>query len=217
MSAVRVKKIIEQVWYTDSTYGTSTANFLEGLKFKGTTNFLNCTVKGERMRIFCRRWTLFLCEPAYQAFLASSSSKLGQEQKKGMTGEGEGNFREITRLETLARQAISLFAYFVISIPWMVFHNTSQGEGSTPQFFLSIADKLKWEVEKYTDKINIWNLIQLSRFRCSYLASTEWFLSCIAFSVYEVNFVACHSRSWFVYHTTYRLCDMQRERQPSPG
>lgn len=34
----------------------------------------------------------------------------------------------------------------------MVFHNTSQGEGSTPQFFLSIADKLKWEVEKYTDK-----------------------------------------------------------------
>ena len=33
----------------------------------------------------------------------------------------------------------------------MVFHNTSQGEGSTPQFFLSIADKLKWEVEKYTD------------------------------------------------------------------
>ena len=46
-----------------------------------------------------------------------SSRKLGQEQKKKMTGEGEGtlplqpffcfrsNFRAITRLETLATQA----------------------------------------------------------------------------------------------------------------
>ena len=40
-----------------------------------------------------------------------SSRKLGQEQKKRMTGEGEGNdcfrsnFRAITRLETLATQA----------------------------------------------------------------------------------------------------------------
>ena len=45
-------------------------------------------------------------------FLASSSRKLGREQKKGMTGEGEGiffcsrsYFRAITRLETLATQA----------------------------------------------------------------------------------------------------------------
>ena len=49
-------------------------------------------------------------------FLASSSRKLGREQKKGMTGEGGGatfffcsrsNFRAITtRLETLATQAM---------------------------------------------------------------------------------------------------------------
>ena len=50
-------------------------------------------------------------------FLASSSRKLGREQKKERTGEGEGNetffffcsrsnFRAVTRLETLATQAI---------------------------------------------------------------------------------------------------------------
>ena len=55
----------------------------------------------------------------------------------------------------------------------MVFHNTSQGEGSTPQFFLSIADKLKWEVEKYTDKSTSGTFNELGGFRCSYLASTE--------------------------------------------
>ena len=41
-------------------------------------------------------------------FWASSSWKLGREQKKGMKEEGEGsrsNFRAITRLETLATQA----------------------------------------------------------------------------------------------------------------
>ena len=75
----------------------------------------------------------------------------------------------------------------------MVFHNTSQGEGSTPQFFLSIADKLKWEVEKYTDKSTSGTFNELWGLRCSYLASTEWFLSCMAFSVYEVICVACHS------------------------
>ena len=50
-------------------------------------------------------------------FLASSSRKLGREQKKKeRTGEGEGhfffcsccNFRVVTRLETLATQARSL-------------------------------------------------------------------------------------------------------------
>ena len=75
----------------------------------------------------------------------------------------------------------------------MVFHNTSQGEGSTPQFFLSIADKLKWEVEKYNDKSTSGTFNELGGFRCSYLASTERFPSCIAFSVYEVICVACHS------------------------
>ena len=49
-------------------------------------------------------------------FLASSSRKLGREQKKERTGEGEGNetfffcfrsnFRAVTLLETLATQAI---------------------------------------------------------------------------------------------------------------
>ena len=52
----------------------------------------------------------------------------------------------------------------------MVFHNTSQGEGSTPQFFLSIADKLKWEVEKYTDKSTSGTFNELGGFSCSYLA-----------------------------------------------
>ena len=38
-------------------------------------------------------------------FLASSSRKVGQEQKKkGMTGKGEG-IHAVTRLETLATQA----------------------------------------------------------------------------------------------------------------
>ena len=75
----------------------------------------------------------------------------------------------------------------------MVFHNTSQGEGSTPKFFLSVADKLKWEVEKYTDISTTGTFNELGGFRCSYLASTEWLLSCMTFSVYEVICVACHS------------------------
>ena len=146
MSAVRVTTIIEQGWYTDSTHGTSTANFLEGLKFKRTTKLSSSIVplKGNVWEFFAAGGHCFFVSLHIKRLLASSSSKLGQEQKqKGMTGEGEGNFRAITRLETLATQAISLFAYCVISIPWMVFHNTSQGEGSTAQFFLSIADKLK--------------------------------------------------------------------------
>ena len=54
------------------------------------------------------------CSLRSKRFRASSSRKLGREQnKKGMTGEGEGtpvfcscsNFRATTRLETLATQA----------------------------------------------------------------------------------------------------------------
>lgn len=102
---------------------------------------------------------------------------------------------------------VSLFAYFVISIPWLVFHNTLQGGKSTPQFFLSVVDKLKCEIEEYTDKSTSETFIELSRFRCSYIASTEWFLSCMAFRVYQVVHVAWQSRSWFVSQTIMRSCD----------
>ena len=85
----------------------------------------------------------------------------------------------------------------------MVFHNTSQGEGSTPQFFLLIADKLKWEVEKYTDKSTSGTFNELGGFRCSYLASTEWFLSCIALAFMKSFASHVTRRSWFVYHTTF--------------
>ena len=57
----------------------------------------------------------FHCHPANSSlsskrFCASSSRKLGREQrKKGMMGEGEGKEgTAITRLETLATQAISI-------------------------------------------------------------------------------------------------------------
>ena len=43
------------------------------------------------------------CSLHRKRFRASSSRKLGREQKKGMRGEGEGS--AIARLETLATQA----------------------------------------------------------------------------------------------------------------
>ena len=92
MSAVSVKKIIEQGWYTDSTYGTSTANFLEGLKFKGTTNLSSsiAQLKGNLWEFFAAGGHCFFVSLHIKRFLASSSSKLGQEQKKRNDGGGGG-------------------------------------------------------------------------------------------------------------------------------
>ena len=91
----------------------------------------------------------------------------------------------------------------------MVFHNTSQGEGSIPQFFLSIADKLKWEVEKYTDKSTSETFTGLGGFGCSYLASTECFSRAWP-SAFRKSFASHVTRvvGLFIKPPSTRLCDM---------
>ena len=85
----------------------------------------------------------------------------------------------------------------------MVFHNTSQGEGSTPQFFLSIADKLKWEVDIYTDISTSETLSSLAGSDVVTLQALSGFSR--AWPSAFTKSVASHvtRRSWFVYQTTY--------------